>query len=157
MHHSFWLIPNLLAGRPGPNREPWHLASLQAQGVRAVLSVNDGECCHADDFKRWGIDYLCSPLSANAPPEPGDLEQCLAALPRAHEFIASHVLAGHLTLVHCNSGKDRTALQLAYYLMRKHGCAVEDAIARVKAVRPIAFTATGWDSFAYRVLAKSAT
>jgi hypothetical protein len=157
MRHSFWLIPNLLAGRPGPNRELWQVESLRAEGVRAVLSVNNGECCHADDFKRWNIDYLCSPLSPNAPPEPGDLEHCLAALPVGHEFIVSHVEAGQLTLVHCYSGKDRTALQLAYYLMRAHGCTAEDAISRVKAVRPIAFTATGWDSFAYRVLVRSVT
>ena len=155
MKHIFWLVPGSLAGRPGPNRQLWKLAELRAAGFRAVLSVNDGELCHADEFNAVGIDYKCVSLSDNAPPRPGDLEHCLVALPQAYSYIQQHILAGSKVLIHCSSGKDRTALLMAYYLIRTEGVSAKEAITRVKLVRPIAFSAYGWDEFAVQVLAAS--
>jgi len=41
---------------------------------------------------------------------------------------------------------------MAYFLMKQLGLDSLDAIARVKAVRPIALTADGWNPFALEVL-----
>ena len=155
MKHIFWLVPDSLAGRPGPNRQPWKLAELRAAGFQAVLSVNDGELCHADEFESVGLDYKCVSLSENAPPQPGDVEHCLVALPLAFSHIQQHIAAGRKVLIHCSSGKDRTALLMAYYLMRTEGVSAKESIARVKLVRPIAFSAYGWDEFAVQVLTES--
>lgn len=152
MKHLFWLIPDRLAGRPGPDRAPWNLAAMRAAGVGAVLSVNDGLLCHPEDFRAHGIAYACVPLSDNAPPQPGDEEACLHALPRAYAFVHEQLSAGHATVVHCSSGKDRTGLFLAYYLMREGGLSAAIAIEEVRRVRPIAFTAPGWDEHAVGVL-----
>ena len=62
------------------------------------------------------------------------------------------IASGNPVLVHCRHGKDRTGLFMAYFLRRQSGLSSEDAIERVKKVRPIALTAQGWDEFALEVL-----
>ena len=113
MKNVFWLEEGRLAGRPGPNRQPWDVAELAAAGIGAVLSVNDGEMCRAEDFGSAGIVYECIPMPAHAPPEPGDDKVCAEALERAFEFIEKHAAPGRAVLVHCSSGKDRTGLVFA--------------------------------------------
>ena len=155
MRHIFWLVPGHLAGRSGPCQDPWDLSELKSKGLGAVLSVNDGTLCHADDFERLAIRYLCMPLSANAPPLDGDAQHCRRVLPLAYRFTKGNEANGIATLVHCHAGKDRTGLFMAYYLIRSTRCTPAEAIARVKAARPIPFTATGWDEFAHEVLAET--
>ncbi len=152
MNHIFWLVPNLLAGRCGPNEQPWSLGHLRKSGFGAVLSVNDGELCHPEDFAREGLAYACIPLSSNAPPLDGDLEHCLERLPAALSFADESIGKSIPVLVHCAAGKDRTGLFLAYYLLQSEGLSVRQAMARVRDARPIAFTADGWHEFAYQVL-----
>lgn len=152
LQHLFWLIPGTIAGRAGPNREPWRMSEFRRAGIGAVLSVNDGEGCHPEDFARAGITYTCMPLSPNAPPRPGDLEHCLHVLPDAHAFLRAQIHHDRRVLVHCSSGKDRTCLLFAYYLMREEGCTPREAMARVRRVRPIAFSAEGWEEFVAQIL-----
>lgn len=152
MQHVFWVVPNLLAGRSGPDRQPWSLSELRGAGIGAVLSVNDGVLCHLQDFERREMAYACIPLSPNAPPRPGDLEHCLSALPVAYTFVTGQLEKGCRVLVHCSSGKDRTGLFFGYFFMRYFGQSVPEAIANVVAARPIAFTAEGWREFAPVVL-----
>jgi len=118
-----------------------------------VLSVNGGLLCHEEDFAPVGISYACVALSANAPPRPGDEQVCMEVLPRAYAFVHDQVTAGRAVLVHCSSGKDRTGLFLSYFLMRAEGLTPREAIAAVRAVRPIALSAEGWEEFGARVLA----
>ena len=117
-----------------------------------MLSVNDGELCRPKEFAQHGLAYACIPLSSNAPPREGDLEHCLRALPEALAFATNNMSRGVPVLVHCTAGKDRTGLFLAYYLMRCENCSLEQAVTRLRAVRPIALTATGWHEFALQVL-----
>jgi len=156
MEHLFWLVPDKLAGRPGPDRARWSLASFRAAGVGAVLSVNDGLLCHPEDFSACGIAYACIPLSDNAPPQPGDEDTCLRALPSAYDFVQQQLARNRMTIVHCSSGKDRTGLFLAYYLVRDAGLSAEESIAHVQRVRPIALSALGWHDFALDVLRRCA-
>lgn len=152
MQQLFWLVPDLIAGRTGPDRSPWNLRELRASGFEAVLSVNDGRLCHPEDFHQLGMDYACIPLSSNAPPRPGDLEHCLRVLPQAYAFLAKHLDRKRKVLVHCSSGKDRTGLILGYLLMRRFGHSADEAIAFVLGCRPIAYSAEGWREFALAVL-----
>lgn len=154
MDKVFWVIERELAGRSGPDQDPWHLGRLKAGGIGAVLSVNDGTLCHPRDFEAVGMGYACIPLSANAPPLPGDERLCMEALPAAYYFVQSEIARGIGVLVHCSAGKDRTGLFLAYFLMKRYGLSVTEAIECVREVRPIALTAEGWDEFAAKLLSR---
>lgn len=156
MEKLFWVIPGELAGRPGPDREPWNLASLREGGIGAVLSLNDGVLCHAEDFEALGMSYACIPLSDNAPPLPGDNKVCLHALPRAYDFVSTEIGKGNGVLVHCSSGKDRTGLFLCYFLMRRDSLAPLETISRIREVRPMALSALGWEEFAEQILSHCA-
>jgi protein-tyrosine phosphatase len=153
MRYVFWLRPNVIGGRSGPNLDSWDARDLAEGGVGAILSVNDGELVHADELASAGIDYRCVPLSDAAPPQPGDLEVCAEALPRALSFALEAIERRRRVLVHCRSGKDRTGLFLAYYLCVTEGLRPSQAIAELRRVRPIALSAQGWETFSYEVLA----
>lgn len=152
MDELFWVVEGKLAGRPGPDLAPWDLAALRAAGIGAVLSVNDGAMCRAEEFAAEGLTYACVPLSDAAPPRPGDREVCVRALPEAYTFVRRQMAEGKAVLVHCTAGKDRTGLFLAYYLVRAWGLAADEAIAQVRRVRPIALSAEGWEEFAREIL-----
>jgi len=156
MDHLFWVIPEKLAGRPGPQKYRWDLASLREEGVGAVLSVNNGALCHREEFEAQGIQYACVPLSSNEPPLPGDDAICMAALPKAYDFVVGQMAEGRAVLVHCTAGKDRTGLFLCYYLVRNAGSTPKDAIHSVRQVRPTALSALGWEEFAGQLLTKIA-
>ena len=152
MRNVFWLRPKIIAGRTGPDRDPWNSQELARGGIGAVLSVNDGELVDPKDLEEAGISYKHVAFSDAAPPQPGDFEICTAALPKALQFALTSIDSGRSVLVHCTAGKDRTGMFLSYYLCKAEGMAPAKAIEEVKRVRPIALTAEGWDSFALRVL-----
>lgn len=154
MRHMFWLLPGVLAGRTGPTKDLWDLSEIRTAGIGAILSVNDGELCNPSELMDAGLLYRCIPLSPHAPPQEGDLEHCRAALPMATRWVKELESAGIATLVHCHSGKDRTGLFMAHYLVESRGLSPVEAIAEVKKVRSIALSAPGWDDFAIEVLSR---
>ena len=102
------------------------------------------------------MDYANIPMSANAPALTGDKEICLTHLPLAMDFIGAHLPLGPV-LVHCHSGKDRTGMVLAAALIALEGLTAEAAMEEVYKVRPIAFSAAGWNDFGHSVLSAFAT
>ena len=153
MRNVFWLRPGVIGGRTGPDKDLWNPRELAKGGIGAIISVNDGELVHADELASAGIDYTCVPLSDSAPPLPGDLEACAAALPVALAFARTSIESDKSVLVHCHSGKDRTGMFLSYYLCQVEGLPANEAIEEVRRVRPIALSAEGWESFTREVLA----
>ena len=152
MKHIFWLIHGELCGRSGPNHQPWRAQELKQGGVGALLSVNNADSVYADELNSVGLSYRCIPLTSNAPPRAGDLELCVERLAMAYIYAREEIEAGRPLLVHCRQGKDRTGLFMAHYLTQRNKLPTLDAIAAVKAVRPIALSADGWDQFAIEVL-----
>ena len=55
MKNVFWLIPGKLAGRTGPNVDPWDARLLKEGGIGAVLSVNHGILVDAEELADYGI------------------------------------------------------------------------------------------------------
>lgn len=153
MNDVFWLEPGAIAGRAGPNRKPWNLAEVRALGIDSVLTVNEGEGCVEEEFAANGLRHAIVALPPHEPPRPGDEQACLEQLPRALAFLRAERAAGRVVLVHCSSGKDRTGLLMCAWLMRERGLALDEAIARVRRVRPIALSAIGWEAMGRRVLA----
>lgn len=152
MEQVFWLRPGLIAGRSGPNQDPWTPARLAGIGIDAVLSVNDAESVYADDLAAAGIEHACFAMEDNAPPRPGDFENALAVLPRTLGFLDRVAARGGVALIHCTAGKDRTGLTMCHYLCRREGYSPADAVLEVRRVRPLALSASGYEAFAIEVL-----
>lgn len=152
MQHVFWLRPGKIAGRSGPNLDPWFPEQLAQGGIGAIVSVNQAWSVYPDDFERVGIDCAHYPMADNAPPRPGDFEYCVEMLPRVYAYLSECIDSGKVPLVHCTAGKDRTGLVLCHYLCRGENYAPLDAIREVKRVRPIALSAPGYEAFALEVL-----
>ena len=151
MQHVFWLRKGKIAGRSGPDSDTWDLSELKSNGITSILSVNNGESVHETVLYKLGINYSNIPMTSNAPPRDGDRELCLQNLPRAMEYIRKNLINGPV-LIHCHSGKDRTGMVMAAYLMEFEGFDVKGAMEEVIAVRPVAFSAEGWMEFVFDVL-----
>lgn len=151
MDKLFWIIPEHLAGRPGPDEELWDLQALHEGGIGAILSVNDGRLCNPQEMASLNIAYACYPLSDSAPPQPGDAERCLKILPSAYEFIETQLRQGRRVVVHCSGGNDRTGLCLGYFLVRYMGLSPNKVLHTLRAVRPTALSAKGWEVFAQQI------
>lgn len=118
----------------------------------AILSVNGGQLCRPEDFAAAGIAYACAPLSPHAPTLPGDEDICRRALPQAYAFVRPRMGLGRGVVVPCTAGTDRAGLFLGYFLVRDAGISPSEALGAVRAVRPIALSAPGWDELARAVL-----
>lgn len=151
MEHVFWGIAGKLAGRAGPNMAPWQPDALFEAGFRGVLTVNHGVDVLPHALRAAGLAHRRVRFPGGIPPHPDACDVALEALPDAYAFYREVRCDGPL-LVHCSFGKDRTGLFIAYVLMRDEGLDVNAAIARLRAVRPIALSATGWEDLARRVL-----
>ena len=57
MKNVFWLIADEIAGRTGPNQDPWDPLELAAGGIGAILSVNGGEMVDRQAMERADIRY----------------------------------------------------------------------------------------------------
>lgn len=155
MKYVYWLRESVIAGRCGPDLRPWSLEAIRDSGFSAILSVNNGEAVHATRIKNLQMEYANIPLSENIPPRAGDRERCLSNLPEAINFIGRNLDKGPV-LVHCRSGKDRTGMTLAAYLISFEGYAAETAMEEVIGIKPIAFSAEGWLDFGRDVLTEFA-
>ncbi len=151
MKAVFWLIRDAIAGRPGPQMEPWSPAELRAAGFDAVVNLSE----HPSDvaaLEAAGLEARWVPLPTDVPPTKESEEQCVEALPRAYAFVSAQLARGRKVLVHCHAGKDRTGLLLAVLVAKRDGLSAPAAIKRVRAVRPLAITAPGWEALALAVI-----
>lgn len=151
MDKTFWLRKGLVAGRTGPNKDPWQIEDFKNNGFSAILSVNEGEMVHKSLVESLNLVYANISMSPNAPIRIGDKEHCLRNLPNAIKFISDNMANGPV-LIHCRSGKDRTGLVMAALLIVLENLTVEQAMQEVFKVRLIAFSSEGWLEFVPEVL-----
>lgn len=55
-----------------------------------------------------------------------------------------HLPGREPVLVHCNSGKDRTGLLLAYYMVSRKGLSAKRALKMLRRLKPDALSASGY-------------
>ena len=121
-----WIEAERVLGCAYPRREA-ALAGLARQGVALLINLHE----RAHDparLARYGLAEVHLPVKDFSPPTPEQLEQGVEAIARA-------VAAGMPVAVHCGGGLGRTGTLLACYLVHR-GMSAEEAIARVRAVRP---------------------
>lgn len=151
MKSVFWLVHNVVAGRPGPQLEPWSVTELRAAGFDAVINLSE----HPSDFEAFkaaGMEASWVPLPTDVPPTKESEEQCVEALPRAFAFVSEQIAQGRRVLVHCHAEKDRTGMLLAILVAKKENLPARAAIEKVREARPLAITAPGWEALALKVI-----
>ena len=133
MEKTFWIVPDKLCGRAGPDREPWSLEELRAGGIQAVLNVSEFEPSRAD-FAEADLELEWVPLPASYPATDETEIQCLELLPKAYRFVRSCIEEEKTVLVHCSWGRDRSGLILAYHLAQTMSLSARDAITQLRKV-----------------------
>lgn len=137
----YWVIPGLLAGRPGPWALPWDLEALWGEGFRSIVSLVRTDVA---EIRAMGFRSCYVPMNGGL----AFLRLWQRRLARQMlpvvDFIAGELAAGRPTLVHCRVGKDRTGAVLAGYLVRYCGFTPEEAFERLRQANPRAMTAPGF-------------
>lgn len=152
MKRVFWIVPERLAGRPGPTREPWSPRELREGGIDTVLNLSEHE--PDPELSASGLRTHWVPLPPSLPADDA-LERALhTELPRAYALLQEELAAERRVLVHCVAGLDRTGTLLTCHVARSETLAPADALARVRRVRPRAITAEGWEPMALRAIAR---
>ncbi len=151
MKSVFWLIPDSVGGRAGPQLEQWSVAELRAGGFDAVINLSEFPS-DVEAFTAAGIEMSWVPLPTDVPPTKESQERCVEALPHAYAFVSAQISRGRRVLVHCHAGKDRTGMLLAVLIAKKEGLSPRAAIEKVRTVRPLAITAPGWAALALEVI-----
>lgn len=141
MKTLYWILPGLLAGRPGPQTVPWDLIALWEAGFRTIVSLVpvDGE-----PIRQLGFRHLLVPLHGGLAFLPPMRRRLARRMRPVVDFVAEEVTAGRPTLVHCRKGNDRTGAVLAAYLARHQGLTLEEAIRRVLEANPQAMRSLGF-------------
>ncbi len=153
MRHVYWLLPERLAGRPGPTWEPWCLQEIRDAGFDVVLNLSE----HApadEEFGKVHLDVHWTPFPTTVPPDTRAEALCLNLVPQVHSILERELERGRRILVHCVAGNDRTGLLLTYHLARSRGLSPQASLERVRQVRPTAITAQGWEPMAMRLVTK---
>jgi len=119
-----WIREGALAGMGYPDADAWpHLVD---EGIGAVVSLTRRE--PPGDPEGAGLKTLHAPVPDFGTPSDADLRRTL-------RFMRAQIEAGRAVVVHCQAGQGRTGLVLAAYLVYE-GMSAEDAIARVRTLRP---------------------
>jgi len=114
-------------------RWPCHLEELRAEGVGAVLTLNENwelalsQRCLQD----------CNMVSRQLP-TPDFFAPTHRDIVEAVTFMSNCVQQGTTVYVHCNGGKGRSAVCVICYLVYKHGWSADEAFKYVKGKRKIA-------------------
>jgi protein-tyrosine phosphatase len=107
-------------------------------GITAVLNVQT-----EDDFAQWGIDwprlesqYERSGIECRrVPVQDFDAEDLRQKLPRCVEVLDELLREGHVVLVHCSGGVNRSPSIAIAYLHWVQGWSLEKAAAHVRKCR----------------------
>ncbi|MGD1698533.1 dual specificity protein phosphatase family protein [Dapis sp. BLCC M229] len=118
----WWVIPDKLAGVRKPM--PEELPELQKLGIGAIVSVMD-DPSNLEFYQQANLPHLWLPIKGGTAPSPEQIKQL-------QDFIDSQ---NHAVVIHCSSGRRRTATILAGYLINS-GASYDDALKTILTANP---------------------
>ena len=121
-----WVAPGVL-GCAYPRSER-ALSALSGSGVRLLVNLHERPHEPAR-LGRHGLREAHLPVKDFAAPSPEQIERVMGA-------ILETLAAGEAAAVHCGGGLGRTGTVLACYLASSDGLGAEEAVRRVRALRP---------------------
>jgi len=151
MKEVFWVEPERIGGRCGPQLVPWDCRELRSGGIRAIASL--AEPVDEQEVQAAEIEHLPLYFPGMLLVSDQDFALFLSFVPPLLDFAEQTADQGRPLLVHCTYGCDRTGAMLAIYLVSREGLCAGDAIARVRSVRPSAMTAVGYEEAVHRFAA----
>ncbi|OUS48332.1 protein-tyrosine phosphatase-like protein [Ostreococcus tauri] len=111
---------------------------LRRMGVTHVLAVCDGAPAFSDDE---GNGFIRATRAVKDSPE-APIEETFDF---CYDFIRDARASGGRVLVHCFQGKSRSATICAMYMMRSLGMSYDEALEKIRAVRPCARPNSGFE------------
>ena len=121
-----WVAPGVLGcAYPRTDRA---LAALSGSGVRLLVNLHERPHDPAR-LRHHGLREVHLAVKDFAAPSSGQIE-------RGVEAVLETLAAGEAAAVHCGGGLGRTGTLLACYLVSSEGLGAEEAIGRVRAMRP---------------------
>lgn len=144
MQHVFWVIEDLLAGRPGPTLAPWLPAELYTAGFRVIISLATDE--QPEDLTPQGFVHYRAVFPPLLLTSRGLQRAFIYEALKVWAFLDTQLAARNPTLVHCYAGRDRTGAILAGYMVTYQGLTPTRAIELVRSVRPDAMEAEGYEA-----------
>lgn len=131
VNHNPWfseIAPQLWLG--GAPTYPRDYAFLTENGITAVVNIRAERDDDQEFYRQRDINYLR--LHVYDMTVPGSAELEAGAV-----FIDEQVRQGRTVLVHCAKGRGRSAVLLAAYLVGYRGMTFDEAVAFMKARRPL--------------------
>jgi atypical dual specificity phosphatase len=122
-----WLLPEQLGASVDPSASLRAATELRAAGVGLLVNLYERPDPPAL-LLELQAETLHLPVHGSEAPTEEQLVRGISAIDEALE-------RGIRVAVHCGAGLGRTGTLLAAYLV-SHGCAPDEAIARVRAARP---------------------
>jgi hypothetical protein len=143
----YWIVPGVLAGRPGPECVPWNLGDFVESGIGGVVSL-DGPI-RTKELHAAGLRHLPAYQPMLLLRSDEERMRFLSVMRPALAFIDELRDLGLATLVHCYHGCDRTGAVLACYLVARRGSSASEAVRSVQKVNPDAMWAVGYMEAVY--------